>query len=57
VLWGTGGIPSEAADSMAIWEGWCDKVEGRAVDSGHFLAEENPTETAAALINFFSGRS
>lgn len=22
VLWGTGGIPSEAADSMAIWEGW-----------------------------------
>jgi haloacetate dehalogenase len=57
VLWGTGGIPSEAADSMAIWEGWCDKVEGRAIDSGHFLAEENPTETAAALINFFSGRS
>jgi haloacetate dehalogenase len=56
-LWGTGGIPSEAADSMTIWEGWCDKVEGRAVDSGHFLAEENPTETAAALINFFSGRS
>src|SRR5690349_4773062 len=57
VLWGTGGIPSEAADSLAIWQDWCDSVEGRAIDSGHFLAEENPAETAAALIPFFSGRS
>jgi len=57
VLWGTGGIPSEAADSLAIWQSWCDTVEGRAIDSGHFLAEENPSETAAALIPFFSGRA
>ena len=53
---GSGGIPSETADSLAVWHSWCDAVEGRAIAAGHFLAEENPTETAAALIPFFSVR-
>jgi hypothetical protein len=27
-------------------------VSGAAVDSGHFLAEENPKDTLAALVSF-----
>ena len=51
--WGTGGIPSEAAGALAIWREWCDKVEGMGIQSGHFLAEENPAATADALLAFF----
>ena len=28
---------------------------GRALDCGHFLAEERPEETTAELVEFFSG--
>jgi len=38
----------------AIWRDWADDVQGRAVDSGHFLAEEAPDETYEALYAFFS---
>jgi hypothetical protein len=27
-------------------------VEGKAIDCGHFLAEENPDDTLAALLPF-----
>jgi pimeloyl-ACP methyl ester carboxylesterase len=29
-------------------------VQGKAVESGHFLSEENPEATAAALVDFFT---
>jgi pimeloyl-ACP methyl ester carboxylesterase len=31
-------------------------VRGFSVDSGHYLPEENPQATAAALLAFFTGR-
>ena len=52
-LWGSAGIPSETAGPLAIWREWADDVRGHAIDSGHFLAEENPRATAAALLEFF----
>lgn len=52
VLWGSSGIPSEAADSLAVWREWCDDVRGAAVKSGHFVAEENPEETLSHLLPF-----
>jgi len=30
-------------------------VHGRALDCGHFLAEERPDETAAELLAFLTG--
>ena len=55
VFWGAKGIPSKTASPLAIWEEWCDRVEGRAIQSGHFLPEENPDETASAILDFLTG--
>jgi len=52
-LWGSGGFPSQTAGPLDVWRRWATKVEGRAIASGHFLPEENPDETAAALLAFF----
>jgi haloacetate dehalogenase len=53
-LWGTRGIPSQAeADPLVTWREWANDVRGFAIESGHFLPEENPVATAKALIEFF----
>lgn len=54
-LWGGAGIPSETASPLATWRAWANDVRGEAIDSGHFLCEENPDATAAALLAFFAG--
>jgi haloacetate dehalogenase len=51
VLWSRRGIGS-AHDVLAIWGGQADDVRGRALDCGHFLAEEQPEEVAAELLAF-----
>jgi haloacetate dehalogenase len=35
-----------------VWKTWCTNVAGAVVKSGHFLAEENPQATLAALVPF-----
>jgi haloacetate dehalogenase len=61
VLWGAGGpIDSWYADAggpLEVWRGWAADVGGRAVAGGHFFAEQNPTETARLLYDFFAGSS
>lgn len=52
VLWGAAGIPSENSP-LTVWRDWAKQVSGKAIDSGHFLAEENPDATATALLEFF----
>lgn len=51
-LWGDAGIPSAATSPLEVWQGWCDNVVGHGVDSGHFVAEENPQATLSALLPF-----
>lgn len=53
-LWGKVGIPGKTDGPLAIWRTWCDNVEGRAINCGHFLAEEAPDETLAALLPFLN---
>jgi haloacetate dehalogenase len=52
VLWGTKGIP-DASGPLGIWREWAKQVSGKPIDSGHFLPEENPDATSAALLEFF----
>jgi haloacetate dehalogenase len=52
-LWGKRGYMEQWYDVLAIWRDWADDVRGRALDCGHYLAEEAPDETAADLITFF----
>lgn len=54
VLWGERGLTEKHFDVLATWrEKAAGPVEGRALPFGHFLAEEAPAETLAALEAFF----
>jgi haloacetate dehalogenase len=53
-LWGAAGIPSQTGGPLDIWRQWAPHALGAPIDSGHFLAEENPDDTASALVDFFS---
>ncbi len=52
VLWGARGAMGRMYDVPAAWEPVADDVRGAAVDCGHFLPEERPEETLAALEGF-----
>lgn len=55
VIWGTKGIASATADPLRTWSKWATKVTGEPVDAGHFMCEESPDDTKAALLRFLSG--
>jgi haloacetate dehalogenase len=54
VLWAGRDELGDWFDVLEVWRSWSDgHVTGRALDCGHFLAEERPEETAAELLGFF----
>ena len=54
-LWGTSGLPANAGiDPLATWRDWAPDLRGSAIESGHYVPEENPAATARALLEFFS---
>ena len=62
VLWGAnmakrpGWQTGKTLDMLTTWRERADDVRGRAIDCGHFLAEEAPGETAAEIMAFLSDR-
>lgn len=54
VLWGNKGFVHRTYDVLATWKEKAENVEGKALNSGHFLPEENPEETLIELNKFFS---
>ena len=52
-LWGSRGNLEEWYDVLEVWRGWADDVDGRAIDSGHYIPEEAPEETLAEVRAFF----
>jgi len=55
-LWGERGVVHRTYDTLAEWRAVADDVRGHAIPSGHYLAEEAPAETLAALQGFLAGR-
>lgn len=53
-LWGREGALEAWYDVPSVWRDWADDVRGRALDCGHYLAEEAPDETYAELRAFFA---
>jgi haloacetate dehalogenase len=65
-VWGNTGIPSKTGDGnpaldggaeakpLVTWKQWGTDVTGFGIDSGHFVAEENPAATLDALLAHFS---
>src|SRR4051794_15813540 len=49
-----GGFAPAGATPLDVWRQWASDVRGMPIDSGHFLAEEAPDTTAAALGEFFA---
>ena len=48
------GLPANAGlDPLASWRDWAPDLRGSAVESGHYLPEENAAATAQALLEFF----
>jgi haloacetate dehalogenase len=58
LLWGaTGGVGRNSKPSPGeIWQRYASNIVGaKAMPSGHYLSEEAPVETTAALREFFAG--
>jgi haloacetate dehalogenase len=54
-LWGEHSfVGRHYGDVAAIWREYADDVRGRTLPCGHFLAEECPAQTTAALREFLS---
>jgi haloacetate dehalogenase len=53
VLWGSRSTVGRGRDDpLAVWRTRAREVTGQPLDAGHFLAEERPAETLAALQDF-----
>jgi haloacetate dehalogenase len=54
VLWGEHGFVGKAYDVLGEWRKRAEDVSGDALPSAHFLPEEAPKETSAALRQFLA---
>ncbi|MDE2514640.1 MAG: alpha/beta hydrolase [Rhodospirillales bacterium] len=56
LLWGAKGGVGRNHDARAVWQEYATNiVTAKTVPSGHYLQEECPAETEAALMEFFRG--
>jgi len=53
VLWGAQGVVGRCFEPLALWQAAADHATGRAVDSGHYIAEEAPDVVLAEAQLFF----
>jgi haloacetate dehalogenase len=54
VLWGANGIVGRKYDVLAVWRDRATQVSGKALPSGHWLAEDVPNETLAEVTRFLT---
>ena len=53
VLWGAQGVVARCFEPLALWQQVAANVSGRAIDSGHYIAEEAPQALLAEVDSFF----
>ena len=56
VVWGANGLMCQLMDIEAVWRARCADVRVGQAPGGHWFPEHSPTETAAALTDFFSSQ-
>lgn len=54
VLWGAHGVVGRCFEPLNLWQAAAESVSGRAVDSGHYIAEEAPEVVLAEAAEFFT---
>jgi haloacetate dehalogenase len=57
VLWGAHGTVGRCFDVLALWRDAATDVGGRALDCGHYIAEEQPAALLDEMHSFFGGTS
>jgi haloacetate dehalogenase len=56
-LWSAdGALPRFYGDVLDVWRPWADDVTGQALPASHFVVEDQPEQTAAALSAFLERR-
>lgn len=56
VLWGTNGaLPRFYGDVLDVWRPWADDLTGAGIEASHFVPEDEPEQTAAAILAFVWG--
>jgi len=53
VLWGAHGVVGSCFDVMTLWSAAADAVSGRALECGHYIAEEAPEALLGEAFAFF----
>ena len=53
-IWGDRGRSHQRRPVLEVWRRWAADVQGEGLPCGHFLAEEAPEATRAALEKFFA---
>lgn len=53
VLWGSQGAVGKCFDVLSLWEQVAHNVTGRALDCGHYIAEESPEVLLEEMQAFF----
>ncbi|MDN5855168.1 MAG: alpha/beta hydrolase, partial [Actinomycetia bacterium] len=52
-LWGASSYVGRSFDVTQTWREYASHVDGHAIDADHYLPEENPDDTVAALRSFW----
>jgi haloacetate dehalogenase len=52
VLWGAHNVIWERFDVLEVWRRYAREVEGGAIESGHYIAEQAPEAALAAMLPF-----
>ena len=52
-FWAKRGVIETCFDALKLWRLRANQVEGEALQSGHYMAEEIPDEVATRMIDFF----
>ena len=52
-LWAKLGVIESCFNALELWRLRADKVEGEALEAGHYMAEEIPEEVAKRMSEFF----
>ena len=53
VLWGKSSLVGKNFEPIKIWKNFTNTLKGKALDGGHYLPEENPSEVANQILIFF----
>ena len=53
-LWAKRGVIAKCFDALDLWRQRAEQVQGEALDTTHYMAEEIPEDIAARMSGFFA---